>query len=70
MTQLNLGDIGGKNENYRRYTWAGPNYKHRRLDYFLISSDLVRCVQEKNIEIRYKSDHNLISVTLKFVDQE
>ena len=71
MTQLNLRDIWReKNENHRRYTWAGPNSKQSRLDYFLISSDLVQYVQETNIEIRYKSDHNPISVTLKFVDQE
>ena len=67
MTQLNLRDIWReKNENHRRYTWAGPNSKKSRLNYFLISSDLVQYVQETNIEIRYKSDHNPISVTLKF----
>ena len=59
-----------KYEHLSRYTWTGPNNKHARLDYFLTSSDLVNYIDKTDIGIRYKSDHNPVSITLKFVEQE
>ena len=71
MTNLNLIDIWReKNEDKRRYTWIGPHNKQSRLDYFLISTDIAQYVEEADIGIRYKSDHNPISVKFKFVQQE
>ena len=45
-------------------------YQISRLDYFLISTDIAQYVEEADIGIRYKSDHNPISVKFKFVQQE
>ena len=60
----------GKDDNKPRYTWIGPHYKQSRLDYFLISTDIAQYEEEADIGIRYKSDHNPISVKFKFVQQE
>ena len=71
MINLNLIDIWReKHENQRRYTWIGPHNKQGRLDYFLISTDLAQYIEAADIGIRYKSDHNPISVLFKFVQQE
>ena len=71
MINLNLVDIWReKHENQRRYTWIGPHNKQGRLDYFLISTDIAQYIEAADIGIRYKSDHNPISVLFKFVQQE
>lgn len=59
-----------EHENLGRYIWSGPNNKHVRLDYFLLLTDLVQYIQKTDIGTRYKSDHNPVSITLKFVEQE
>ena len=71
QSRFNLVDVWRKkHENLNRYTWTGPNNKHARSDYFLTSSDLVNYIDKTDIGIRYKSDHNPVSITLKFVEQE
>ena len=71
MINLNLIDIWReKHENQRSYTWIGPHNKQGRLEYFLVSTDLAQYIEAADIGIRYKSDHNPISVLFKFVQQE
>ena len=53
----------------KKFTWHGPNLKQARLDYFLISSDLVNYVKNCEIGISYRSDHSPVSLLINFVDQ-
>lgn len=68
---LDLIDIWReKNPDARRYTWRGPQKKQSRLDYFLISSDIVSLVQKTDIDISYRSDHSPVYLTLQFYNQK
>ena len=50
----------------RKYTWRRFNtMKQARLDYFLISEELLGIINGAKIETGYRSDHSLISVDLK-----
>ena len=71
MINLNLVDIWReKHENQRCNTWIGPHNKQGRLDYFLISTDLAQYIEAADIGIRYKSDHNPISVLLNLFSKK
>ena len=52
------------------FTWHGPDGKQARLDYFLITTDLCPYVTHNDIVHAYKSDHSMIDVFFKFIDQE
>lgn len=50
----------------RKYTWRKFNTaKQGRLDYFLLSEELLSVMNGVKIESSYRSDHSLISVVLK-----
>ena len=50
----------------RQYTWRKFNdNKRARLDYFLISEELQTEVNNCSIEMKYRSDHSIISIALK-----
>ena len=49
----------------RNYTWRQPNpFKQSRLDFFLISSEMLSVVHNVDILPGYRTDHSLISLTL------
>ena len=63
----NLIDIWRlQNDGEKRFTWGTKkNFKRARLDYFLISEDLLNLNPESDILSAYKSDHNMIKLNLK-----
>ena len=55
-----------QNENTRRYTWRKKNpLKQARLDFFLVSESLLNSVNKADIVPSYRSDHSMITVSLK-----
>lgn len=51
----------------RRYTWRRSNpVKQARLDFFLISDNLLPSIHYSNIEPGYRTDHSLHLIALKF----
>ena len=65
---LNLEDVFRvTNHNERKYTWIAKNpLKMSRLDYFLISDDLLNTSPVSNILYGYRSDHSLVHLVLSF----
>ena len=56
-------------EDKRKYTWRKRNpIKQARLDFFLISDNLLPCINNSTIEPSYRSDHNSVILQLKFND--
>ena len=52
----------------RRYTWRKKSpIKQARLDYFLVSQDLLTSVDKCSIEGSYRSDHSMITLDISFV---
>ena len=52
----------------RRYTWRKKSpIKQARLDFFLISQDLLASVNKSSIEGSYRSDHSMIILDISFV---
>ena len=49
----------------RMYTWHNTQNKHSRLDYFLISSELLNYVCDPMIKPGYRSDHSIVELYLK-----
>ena len=55
-----------KNPHKKVYTWHSNTRPpiFCRLDYFLISQDIVNCLADCNISTGFKSDHSIISIKL------
>jgi len=67
---LNLNDIWRiKHPNKRTFTWHGPHKKMSRLDYFVISSNLLNNCIKTNILPGYRSDHSVITADLLLKEQ-
>lgn len=69
MLRHDLTDIWRDiNPDKRAYTWRKFNsVKQGRLDYFLISHDLVSCVDGSSFGVSYRSDHTPVILALKKV---
>ena len=51
----------------KRYTWRKKNpLKQARLDYFLISENIMQYVKSSKIEMGYRSDHSIVTLMLTF----
>ena len=51
------------NPSVKRYTWRKKNpLKQARLDYFLISENLLPSINSSKIEASYRSDHSSIII--------
>ena len=51
----------------KRYTWRKKNpLKQARLDYFLISENMMQYVKSSRIEMGYRSDHSIVALVLSF----
>ena len=48
----------------KMFTWHNSQNKHSRLDYFLISSDLLNSIDTSIIKPGYKSDHSIVEIHL------
>ena len=47
----------------KRYTWRKKTpLKQARLDYFLVSADIMQYVKKCNIDMAYRSDHSVITL--------
>lgn len=54
------------NSETMRYTWRQPNpIRQSRLDYWLISTNLLSLIYDCAIQPSYKSDHSLITLDMK-----
>ena len=72
MEELNLSDIWRiNNPDKSRYTWksAYRPVKMSRLDFFLVTDDLMNVTCESNISSGYRSDHSLVSISLNLYNQ-
>ena len=57
------------NPEKRQYTWRLKNVsKQSRLDYFLVSEDILALVKTSTIGMSYKSDHSIISLRISFTN--
>ena len=67
MERLNIVDIWrNMHPTQRQYTWRKFNSTKRgRLDFFLISESLIPCIDNTEIRPGYRSDHSVISLTIK-----
>ena len=57
------------NPTTRMYTWHNTRNQHSRLDYFLISSQMIDSINLASIKPGYRSDHSLIEISLKLSEQ-
>ena len=49
----------------KRYTWRRKNpFKQSRLDFFLVTENLINLVKTSKIETGYKSDHSIVTLSL------
>jgi len=56
-------------EHTQRYTWRKNNpLKQARLDFFLISENLLNSINKADIEPSYRSDHSQISLSINFTN--
>ena len=54
-----------QNNDQRRFTWGTKKpFKRSRLDYFIISEDILTFTPKAEIKMSYRSDHNTISLKL------
>jgi exonuclease III len=70
--ELDLIDVWREiNPETLRYTWRRHNQRQQaRLDFFLVSENLLSNVKEADINIAYRSDHSSISINLEFKKEE
>ena len=68
ITDLNLCDIWRENNpDCRRFTWRRTRpFQQSRLDFFLISDNVIEKVSETDIVYGYRTDHSGITLTLSF----
>ena len=68
IDELGLIDIWRDiNPETKKYTWRRNHpLKQARLDFFLLSENLVMSVNNANIESGYRTDHSLITLGLQF----
>lgn len=68
MSQLDLFDIWRElNPDCCRYTWRRTNpFQQSRLDFFLISDNIIPYVEDADIKCGYRTDHSMIILKLKF----
>ena len=68
IEHLDLNDIWRDlNSDARRFTWRRTNpFQQSRLDFFLISDPVVSYVESADIECGYRTDHSMVTLTLKF----
>ena len=67
MSDLNLVDVFRKlYPEKKAYSWRKFNStKQGRLDYFLISQDLVSDIKRSSISPGYRTDHSLVTISLR-----
>ena len=57
------------NEQVKKFTWSCKNpTKRARLDFYLISEELMSLINNTDIKQGYRTDHNIIEVELKLSD--
>ena len=67
MSIFNLSDVWREsNPDSKRYTWRRSTpFQQSRLDYYLISENLLPYVKNVDIKPGYRTDHSLITLTLE-----
>ena len=71
MVNENLVDIWREQHvNVSRFTWRRSNpLRLSRLDFFLVSADLVHSISTTDIMCGYRTDHNIVTMTLKKLER-
>ena len=66
MSDLQLSDIWRDlNTEVLRYTWRRPTpFQQSRLDFFLISENLLDSTKDADIACGYRTDHSIINITI------
>ena len=66
MSDLQLSDIWRElNPEVLRYTWRRPTpFQQSRLDFFLLSENLLDSIEDADITCGYRTDHSIINITL------
>ena len=72
IDELELVDVWREiNPEVQRYTWRRPNPPQQsRLDFFLISENIVSYTKEADILVGYRSDHSIVSIELEFIKEK
>ena len=73
IEEENLLDVWRvSNEDSRKYTWRrlNPVIKQARLDFYLISENMLQFVTDTKIIPGYRTDHSGITLKLKLIDSE
>ena len=75
MNNYNLYDVWREeNPEKRIFTWKRKlndnTVQMGRLDYFLVSENLIRFTSEENICPGYRTDHSLVSIKICFTEKE
>lgn len=72
INDLELVDVWRElNPEVLRYSWRRPNpFQQSRLDFFLISDNLIANVKDADIQYGYRSDHSLVDLHLAFGSEE
>ena len=67
IRNFELNDIWRSlNKDKQEFTWRKfRTLKQARLDYFLVSESLIPIVNNSKIEAKYRSDHSIISLSIK-----
>ena len=70
IDNLDLVDVfRQQHSNLKRYTWRKHSpLKQSRLDFFLVSGNLLPSIFDTNIDSGYRSDHSFPKLSLKFND--
>ena len=71
INDMELNDIWRDlNQDCFRYTRRRNNpFQQARLDFFLVSDQVVSFVEDADIELGYRTDHSMILLRLKFCDK-
>ena len=58
-----------QNPDSRIFTWHNTRNQHSRLDYFLLSGDIIPTIDSSDIRPGYRTDHSLITVNVSLSNQ-
>lgn len=72
LTKMELVDIWRElNPEILRYTWRRPTpFQQARLDFFLVSDNIITNIKSADILYSYRSDHSLVTVEVAFKEEE
>ena len=58
------------NPDTRTYTWHNSRHQQSRLDYFLVSHDILQNIKKSSIKPGYRSDHSVVDIIIELDKQK